>query len=475
MNQEVAIPPALLALMAEIGPRWASGPAATGATRVSGNVALMVEQFSAVLAHAPQEDLRIERDIAYGPHARQRLDVYAPQPDAMAQARAAAGADSTPVLIFVHGGAFTDGEKDRTEQIYSNVPRWFARQGVLAINMEYRNAPDSPYPAGSEDVGLVVAWARAQAARWGADPQRVFIMGQSAGGAHTGSYAYDRRLQEGTYESQVTAPVMRYLGVGDIVVRNDLQTDRYNLVRPRQVWRDFAAPQSGLGTPSTFGSKIPGAAVYPQVDEQALAFPANEGDPPPVAVVPVTRPGSLVRAQSTEGTVLLAGDGDGLIDATASGLVDGSQVVRYSASMTPAQIRAAVRAGATIVVTDTNRKRGRRWSTVRDTMGYTEAAGEAPLVKDESDARLLVFPDSTDAAATVSQPRGVALSTVFVLGSVGWTTDASNLPLMFDFYYQLLALPPVATGLGTTGTPSAAGTAGNCQGYRAKHGCDGRH
>jgi hypothetical protein len=60
----------------------------------------------------------------------------------------------------------------------------------------------------------------------------------------------------------------------------------------------------------------------------------------------------------------------------------------------------------------------------------------------------------TSGYLTVAPPRGVALSTVFVLGSVGWTTDASNLPLMFDFYYQLLALPPVATGLGTTGTPS---------------------
>jgi len=219
--------------------------------------------------------------------------------------------------------------------------------------------------------------------------------------------AYDRRLQEGTYESQVTAPLMRYLGVGEIVVRNDLQTDRYNLVRPRQVWRDFVAPQSGLGAPRAYGDAIPGAAVYPQVDEQALAFPPGEGDPPPVAVVPVTSPGSLVRAQSVRGTVLLAGDGDGLIDAAATGLVDGRQLVRYSASMTPAEIRAAVRDGATIVVTDTNRRRGRRWSTVRDTMGYTEQAGERPLVRDESDARLEVFPGATDAAATVSEPRGV--------------------------------------------------------------------
>ncbi|MFM7270794.1 MAG: alpha-(1-_3)-arabinofuranosyltransferase family protein [Actinomycetes bacterium] len=220
--------------------------------------------------------------------------------------------------------------------------------------------------------------------------------------------AYDRRLQEGTYESQVTAPIMRYLGVGDIVVRNDLQTDRYNLVRPRQVWRDFRAPQGGLGTPRTFGTRIPGAPVYPQVDEQALAFPADEGDPPPVAVVPVLRPGSVVRTHSVRGAVLLAGDGEGLVDAAASGLVDGRQLVRYSASLSPKEIRAAVRAGATIVVTDTNRRRARRWSTVRVTLGTTEAAGERPLVADESDARLPVFPGATDRAATVTELRGVA-------------------------------------------------------------------
>ncbi|MFM7060105.1 MAG: alpha-(1-_3)-arabinofuranosyltransferase family protein [Actinomycetes bacterium] len=219
--------------------------------------------------------------------------------------------------------------------------------------------------------------------------------------------AYDRRLQEGTYESQITAPIMRYLGVGDILVRNDLQTDRYNLVRPRQVWRDFSAPQGGLEAPRVFGDLIPGAAVYPQVDEQALAFPPDEGDPPPVAVVPVTDPGAIVRARSVRGTVIIAGDGDGLIDAAASGLVDGRQLVRYSASMTPAEIRAAVRDGATIVVTDTNRRRGRRWSTVRDTMGATEQAGERPLVRDESDARLEVFPGASDSAATVTEARGV--------------------------------------------------------------------
>ena len=60
----------------------------------------------------------------------------------------------------------------------------------------------------------------------------------------------------------------------------------------------------------------------------------------------------------------------------------------------------------------------------------------------------------TNGYLTVTPTRGVAMTTTFVLASNGWTADAASLPLMYDFYYQLLALPPVATGLGTTGTPT---------------------
>lgn len=219
--------------------------------------------------------------------------------------------------------------------------------------------------------------------------------------------AYDRRLQEGLYESIVTAPFARLLGVNEIVVRNDLQTDRYNLIRPRQVWRDFKAPQSGLEAQRTFGSKIPGSAFFPQIDEQALAFPANEGAPPPIAVVRVTSPLSIVRTKSVQGTVIIAGDGEGIIDAAASGVIDGRQLVRYAASMTKSEIRTAANEGATLVITDTNRKRARRWSTVRDNLGYTEQAGEKPLVEDLSDARLDVFPGAGDDAFTVVEHQGV--------------------------------------------------------------------
>lgn len=181
MNTAPAIPEALRALMAEIGPRWAS---ATGE-----HVKAMVDAFTQVLVNAPKNDVSVTRSLAYGTHPRQILDLY----------RLNAGeAVPYPVLIFVHGGAFVDGDKDKTSEVYANVLYYFARHGVLGINMEYRQAPEFKYPSGSQDVGLAVSWAKAHVAEYGGDPERVFIMGHSAGAAHTGCYAYDVNLQPGS-------------------------------------------------------------------------------------------------------------------------------------------------------------------------------------------------------------------------------------------------------------------------------------
>jgi len=61
--------------------------------------------------------------------------------------------------------------------------------------MEYRLAPEHRYPAGSQDVAAAVQWTRRHIGEHGGDPGRIFLIGHSAGAAHAGSYAYDRRLQ----------------------------------------------------------------------------------------------------------------------------------------------------------------------------------------------------------------------------------------------------------------------------------------
>lgn len=166
-----AIPDELRALMARVGPQWASD--------IPGNVRLMIRSFDPVLAGAPKEGVSVLRDIAYGDHPRQTLDLFA-----------TGTKEPSPVAIFVHGGAFVDGEKNRSAEVYSNVLFYLARHGIVGINMEYRLAPQSPYPAGIEDVSSVVRWVRANAADHRGDPRRIFLIGHSSGAAHAAGYAY---------------------------------------------------------------------------------------------------------------------------------------------------------------------------------------------------------------------------------------------------------------------------------------------
>jgi acetyl esterase len=173
MRNPPEIPSTLRQTMAEVGPKWG--------TAVQANVKLMIQEFSAVLKDASPRAGGAVRDIPYGGHPRQVLDLYRPLETSGA----------SPVVMFVHGGAFVDGEKDRTDEVYSNVCRFFARHGVLGINVEFRLAPETMFPGGTEDMAAAVRWARTHVASFGGDPSKIFLMGHSAGAAHAAHYAYD--------------------------------------------------------------------------------------------------------------------------------------------------------------------------------------------------------------------------------------------------------------------------------------------
>jgi acetyl esterase/lipase len=167
------IPAQLRALMAEIGPKWRSDTA--------GHVDMMITAFSEVLKQAPRDGVTVHRDIPYGPHERQQLDVFLP----------AGNATAPPVVLFVHGGAFVSGHRNRTAQVYSNVSHYLAQRGVAAINVGYRLATHAVYPGATLDIAAAVDWARAHAGEYGWNPDAVFLMSHSAGAAHAGSYGYD--------------------------------------------------------------------------------------------------------------------------------------------------------------------------------------------------------------------------------------------------------------------------------------------
>ena len=157
---------------AEIGPIWGRD--------IPRYRDLVLQAYRPLLAGAPKADVSVTRDIAYGSDARQVLDVYRHR-----------DASSAPILIFVHGGAFVRGDKDIDGEVYANVLYYFARHGFIGLNMEYRRAPDFQYPSGAQDVAGAVAWARQNARSHGGDPERIFLVGHSAGGTHVATYAYD--------------------------------------------------------------------------------------------------------------------------------------------------------------------------------------------------------------------------------------------------------------------------------------------
>src|SRR6185295_1116291 len=135
----------------------------------------------------PYQGLRAHRDLKYGPEERNRLDVFAPEP---------LPTEARPVLIFVHGVAFVGGDKIRPgSPFYDNIGVWAARHGLIGINITYRLAPQHPWPAAIEDLGAAVRWAIQNVAPYGGDPEKIFLMGHSAGAAHVAGYVAHPDLQ----------------------------------------------------------------------------------------------------------------------------------------------------------------------------------------------------------------------------------------------------------------------------------------
>jgi arabinofuranan 3-O-arabinosyltransferase len=228
--------------------------------------------------------------------------------------------------------------------------------------------------------------------------------------------AFDRRFQEGLVDPDALAPILRRLAAGDLAVRSDLQFERYLTPRPRQTWALFDPLPEGLEPATTFGPTTPNRPIerLPLLDALDLATPPDLPDPPPVAVFPVRDAAPIVGATGTSRPILLAGDGEGLVEAAAAGVLGGGATepgpVVYSAALAerPELRRRLLDDGAALVVTDSNRRRARHWNRLTETFGFTEPAGYRALREDPFDHRLPVFPESAgDDAFTTVVHRGV--------------------------------------------------------------------
>lgn len=123
----------------------------------------------------------VSKDILYGDEPLQDLDVYYPKPLVQAMQAQTVINESYPIIVFVHGGSWENGNKED----YAFVGQSFAQAGYITVVINHRKAPEHIYPAYVEDTAKAIAWTYDNAASLHADRQRIAVIGHSSGAFNT--------------------------------------------------------------------------------------------------------------------------------------------------------------------------------------------------------------------------------------------------------------------------------------------------
>jgi acetyl esterase len=141
-----------------------------------------MQTYAPLRSPAEAEGVTVKKDIKYGEHERNVLDVYAPQTPP---------ARKPPVMVFLHGGGFVRGDKADV----ANIANYFAKRGVVTVAMSYRFAPKSTWPSGPEDIASVIRWIKRNPDVHGGNPREIFLAGNSAGSMHVAGYLFFKDYQ----------------------------------------------------------------------------------------------------------------------------------------------------------------------------------------------------------------------------------------------------------------------------------------
>lgn len=133
----------------------------------------------------PVPTVTVRRGVRYieragTPARRNSLDIH--RPDGLG--------GPAPVLVFVHGGGWSIGDK----ALVNAKPAWAARNGWILVSVNYRFSPAIEHPEHARDVAAAVAWVHGHAAEFGGDPERIALIGHSAGAHLAAVVACDESL-----------------------------------------------------------------------------------------------------------------------------------------------------------------------------------------------------------------------------------------------------------------------------------------
>jgi triacylglycerol lipase len=159
---------------AQVTPEMKAQIAAIGRAVDPPSTALL---YAPLQAKPPYAGIKVTRDVAYGPDARNILDVF--QPEHVRAMR--------PVLIFVAGGPGNKLEDVPEGGFYDNIMLWAVKNRMVGVNVQ-RHPEFVPWQAGAHDVAQAIDWVHKNISRMGGDPKHVFIWGHSAGAAVLAHY-----------------------------------------------------------------------------------------------------------------------------------------------------------------------------------------------------------------------------------------------------------------------------------------------
>jgi acetyl esterase/lipase len=201
-------------------------------------LAALIEPFNAVV---DASGVTVTDHRAPGPEGAPAvlIRVYAPE--------AAPPASGRPALLDIHGGGFVLGS---IEMEHAFAARVVQELDVVVAAVEYRLAPEHPFPAGLEDCYAALSWLRAEADALGVDVERIGVGGQSAGGGLSAALALLARDRGGP------ALCFQFLGIPELdhrlettSMRTFVDTPMWSRPNAERSWQLYLGPEPGEVSP----------------------------------------------------------------------------------------------------------------------------------------------------------------------------------------------------------------------------------
>jgi acetyl esterase len=157
-----------------------------------------------------------------------------------------------PGILYLHGGGFVTGSIDTEHGMAAELAR---ELGVVVVSVEYRLAPEDPFPAGIEDCYSALVWMHEQAGELGVDLDRLAISGASAGGGLAAGLALLARDREGP------KLCFQYLGIPELDDRLEtpsmlrfVDTPVWTRPAAERSWQSYLGDAYGTGDVSPYAS-----------------------------------------------------------------------------------------------------------------------------------------------------------------------------------------------------------------------------